>query len=140
MDSHRSVSLMELQDLHRKVFHAPFGKPKNVPHLLERLYLLQGDYRHACEYPFLKNAQEIKRLAELLVALLVERARGKDFLVLDFWDRRGCYPSLWDQRKRVLFKKWWGLFRSVKEGQETISLPVEEGYRSLPPISISSPL
>lgn len=70
---------MDFQEAHKKLFQGPFGKPKHVPLLLERLL----DLRYKNFYLF---ENEISIVVTRILNLLKNR---KDFVDFEHWERTG---------------------------------------------------
>jgi len=121
-----------LQQLHIQVFHGPFGKPKDVPHLLIRIANLIGPFLRAHEYPWYPKREAIIELMGLLVSLLVKRAKHIPKLTFTYWEQEGRNPHFWwvDREKFLL---WWPALQEAN--QNTLQLPKQEHFLPIPPIT-----
>lgn len=129
----------ELHELHLQVFGGPFGKPKDIPHLLERMHSIHAEYIWAARNTITSRQRAVLRLMSLLATLVVARAHEVEALDLDFWSGRGrdsWTNSRWDLKS---FRDWWPAIRKTAEQKlSVLVLPTEEGFLPVPPIPLQS--
>lgn len=140
----------QLQELHKQVFQAPFGKPKHIPHLLRRLFDLRGSYTLARElftkfpadsqptFSWIRRLQAVDQLVPILATMLVKKAAEVPRFDASCWDRsavgRWKPPFRWEVDR---MKSWWPhIHQAGLQRSEDLILPQEEHCRPIPPIPL----
>jgi len=122
-----------LQQLHIEIFHGPFGKPKDVPHLLTRISSLIRPFLQAHDYPWYPKREAIIELMGLLVSILVKRAKQHPQLTFTYWERPGRERQILWSFERARFQLWWP---ALAEAGHQLQLPKQEHFRLIPPIPL----